>query len=187
MSDDWGQTQCFIKTVNYDGPCNREQGLYLIKTGHYEDQYRAGDSRAMWRAIQCCTKNDIPLPGWISDYLANAADELLNIDSPNKYFQSEVVRILGVKAKDFSDEHKNKRDNEIISYVLKHGGTMEDSFYAAADEFGLSYSTVKNLYHKARKVMKANFEELKCDPAALREKVGISDEEVELFLTKDSG
>lgn len=158
--------------------------IYSLQTGHYEKQYKAGNSRAMWRAIKCCTEYKIPLPDWVSDYLANTANSFLEMDSLDKYFQSEVVRILGIKAKDFSDEHKLNRNIKIMSFIMLHEApTLEDKFYAAEDEFGLSFSTIKNLYYKMMKLMRGTPDDLECDPDGVVEDSVVED----VFISKETG
>lgn len=130
-------------------------GVVYLATGHYESLYKDVNITGAWGAIRCCTENKLPLPDWVLSYLTETANGLLDIDAPDKNFSSQVVSALGIKASDLSSAHKDCRDNNMYAFILFHEApTMEEKINDAAGEFGLSFSTVKNLYYKMDKMHK---------------------------------
>lgn len=84
----------------------------LLNTATLDGLEAQGDARAAWQAIAFCIEKDVPLPDWVTRYLAATAAALLNYHDGQHALN--LKRALGFDRLNKPDAYQPTRDPEEV-------------------------------------------------------------------------
>jgi hypothetical protein len=133
----------------------------LLNTITLDALEEQGDAAAAWQAVALCAQNNLPLPEWVTRYLAATATRLLDhLDNRDERHPMNLARALGFDQLKRPAAYDYDRDPEIVFEQITEwltGGEVESISegarrYHADVLLGVgSPETVRGLFHEGRR------------------------------------